>query len=703
MSAFASIEPSPTPLGRPAASVGVFRYGPSGGGAEFLPNIRVVTIRYREGADAGVARFRYVFSLPGMDGAPNSFTDVMSVDASSPGVVANDDRLIVLTFNPDGSPQVLFDGFAQIPEMGLRGDHESVTFLAFGAAIREWDTPIAGALVRDSASPSTVSDRATDLVTHFNPQGFPNATPAGADASTAAGETFPTFLDPQLTRSPSPQRPWTLPMAVRYLCFRHNANQIYVRNPVGSLIDQILDSRSPSGSGLGGFLPGEPGGFRSDDLIVPNLPASGKAWPAVVRDLLAPNGFGMAFRIDTDEAGNPTTSLDLFRLQDGSANNLKDLYLQPRGATLDPGQTNIGEAELARDMSGVANTVTVESALIRYEASFVLAPGFRINSADAAGASILATFDKSDPNFAQTNHDAYRLYILDETGEGHWDWTSAGLIKSVAPLDALFGDGQGEEKTYVVRRRIPIGALFSVDANQKPLHARLSISTDYAGTQPGLWDGTGTWQPVGGGFELLKDRLGIWISAPNPNSWNIQPSRVASAPYPAGVVRGVEDQANSDAKHFSLRLTCVVEGDRALAATAGRRPSSPTNYAITRRVDARDRYSKQVIAPNSEFNSSSQPQVVRDDSDDALAEANARRNAGEAGEVGGHVVIPRFTQAYRIGDRIRSIQGRTLSLQTNAGAPTEEGEVFPAVVGLTWDFEAEQRTILHLSDQRRRP
>lgn len=702
MPAFASIESASTPLGRPAASVGVFRYDPAGGGYEFLPNIRVSTIRYREGADAGVARFRYVFGIPGADDAPNSFTDVMSVDATSPGVVANDDRLVVLTPNPDGSPQVLFDGFAQVPEMGLGPRHEVVTFLAFGVAIRAWDTPIGGALMRDATDPKEVSDRPTNLVTHFNPRGLPNATPAGADATTPAGDTFATFLDPNLARSPTPQRLWTLAMAVRYLCFRHNADQTYVQNPAGTLIDQILDSRSPIGSGANGFLPGESGGFQSDDLIVPDLPASGKAWPAVIRDLLAPNGFGMAFRVETDDTGSPTTTLDLFRLQDGSSSNLKDLYLQPRGATLDPGQTNLGEAGLARDMSGVANAITVESALIRYEASFVLAPGFPISAGDAAGSASLANFDKTNPNFSQTNHDAYRLYVLDETGEGHWDWPSARLVKTAPPLDALFGSTGGPDPSYVARRRLPVGSLFSVDANQKPLNARLSISTDYKGTEPGLWDGTGTWQPVGGGFELLKDRLGIWISAPNPNSWNIQPSRVTDAPYPAGVVKGVEDQANSGSAHFALRLTCVVEGDQALTATAARRSSSPTSYAITRRIDARDRYAKNVIAATSEFNPGPQAQVVRDDSDDALAEANARRNASEAGEVAGFVAIPRFTQAYRIGDRIRSIRGRDLSLQTNAGAPAEEGEVFPAVVGLTWDFEGDQRTLLQLSDQRSR-
>ena len=693
MPAFASIESTSLPLSRPALPVGVFRTQTEGGGNhEYLPNVRVLTIQYREGADAGVARFRYVFDSNNPSTVPNSFQDALSIDSTMPGVVANDDRLVVMTFDPDGNPEPLFDGFAQVPELGLAPDREMVTFLAFGVAIREWDTPIGGPLMRDADDPSTVSDYETDLVTRFNPGGLPNATPEDADAVDDSGNNYPTFLDPRIVRKPDVRRAWTLPMVIRYLCYRHNPDQAYVKNPGGSLLDGVLDSRTPDS--------GDPSSYDSEPLVVPDYPATGKAWPAVVRDLLEPNGFGMAFRLDADEQGNPTTSLDIFRKQDNSSSTYKDLFLQPRGSVLDPGQTNLAEAQLARDMSGVANAFVVESGLVRYEASFILAPGFPISSSDGVGYTALAAFDRNGTEFSQANHDKYRLYVFDETGEGHWDWTSSQMTSEVPSLDDLLGKEDNPASGYVKRRRVPIGELFSLDPNQKPLKSQLSISTDYTGPQPGLWDGTGTWQPIGGGFELLKDRLGIWINVPNPNSWNIQASKVSGMPYPAGVVKGVEDQADSGAKHFSLRFTCVIEGDHVLTATADRRPSSPTSYTITRRVDARDRYARYVVAASSEFNPSSEEIVVRDDGADALAEANSRRTTSESGEVAGAVVIPRFTQAYRIGDRITSIQGRDLSLKTNAGAPTEEGDVFPAVVGLTWDFDGKQQTFLQLSDQR---
>ncbi len=700
MPAFASVEIAPTPLGRTPALVVVYRYRPDGSPRyEALDNVRVLEIHLREGADPGTARFRYVFDPSNPPTAPVFFQDVLSTESDLPGVVQNDDRLVVFTTAPDGSPMALFDGFAQVPELSLSPREECVTFLAFGVAVREWDTPIGGALMRNADVPTTVADVETAVETHFNPEGIPNATPANSDAADSSGNTFPTFLDPLVVRSQDARRSWNLSMAARYLCFHHNPNQKYVQNPDGAVLDALLDSRSPI-SGVS-FQPDNPSTYNSAPIIVPDYPASGKVWPQVLDHLLKPNGFGLAFRLSTDAGGDPYTALEVFRRQDGVTGTYKDLYLQPYGSTLDPSQSNLGDARLARDISDIANAYTVESGLVRYEASFVLAPGFPIAPADAADGTALRAYDRNDPGF-QGNVDKYRLYVFDETGEGHWDFGTGATVMSPPSLASVLIDpgNNGPIPPYVKRRRVPLGELFTVDQNQKPLRAQLSISTNYSGLQPGLWDGTGTWQVVSGGYELLRDRLGIWINSSNPNGWNIGASRVSGMPYPAGVVKGVEDQAKAGATRFRLRLTCVIEGDQTISATAERRQSSPTLYTVTRRVDARDRYAKHIKAARSEFNPSTAAVVVRDDGPIARADANARRLAGEAGEVAGSVTIPRFTAAYQIGDKIQSIQGRNLFLRTNAGTPSTEAPVFPAVAGLSWIFDGGQHTILHLSDQR---
>ena len=700
MPASASIESSTIPLSRSPALVGVYRYQPSGSSPyQNLPNVRVMVIESREGPHPGVARFRYVFNPADPSTDPTSFEQAMSYDCTLVNVVQNDDRLVVFGFNPDGSSTPLFDGFAQVPELTLSPSQELVTFVAYGVAVREWDTPVGGALMRDADNPTTVDDVETDLSTYFNPRGLPNATPASADAKNVKNATFPTFLDPLVVRSPDVRRLWTLPMAVRYLCFRNNPAGAYIANPAGSLIDALLDSRSP----IAGVTmnPSNPSTYKSEPIIVPDFPATGKPWPVALHELLEPNGFGMVFRLESDLKGDPSTRLDIFRRQDGAPSTYKDLYLQPSGEPLDPSRTNLAQARLVRDVAGVANVYAVTSDPVRYEASFVLAPGYPIATTDAASALSIQSFDLSSPSFSTVNRDKYRLYVFDETGEGHWNFTTSATVNDVPSLAALLGLATKENpEPYVKRRRIPSGELFTADSNRKPLRVRLAISTDYVGKSPGVWDGTGTWQTVVGGYQLLQDRLGVWINVPNPNGWNVGAPTAAGLPYPSGVVRGVEDQANTRATHFVLRLTCVIEGDRGLTAVAGQRPSSATSFAITKRIDASDRYFKQVVGARSEFNTTGLPVVVRDDTEDATAEASARRLAGEAGEVAGSVTIPRFTDAYRIGDQIRSIQGRNLSLRTNPGAPIDEGEIFPSVVSLTWDFDSRQYTTLQLSDHR---
>ena len=700
MPASASIESPDASLSRSTTMVGVYRYQPAGFPRyQNLPNVRAMTIQYREGPDPGVARFRYVFNPADPSTDPTSFEQAMSVDCMLSNVVQNDDRLVVLQFNPDGTSVPLFDGFAQVPELTLSPSEELVTFVAYGIAVREWDTPIGGALMRDADDPTKVDDVETDLPTYFNPRGQPNATPTAADAKNKNNETYATFLDPRVIRSPDLRRQWTLPMAVRHLCFRYNPDEDYAANPDGKLIDVLLDSRSP----IAGVTmdPSNPSTYKSEPIIVPDFPATGKPWPVALHALLEPNGFGMVFRLEVDLNGDPYTRLDIFRRQDGSPSTYKDLYLQPAGEALDPSRTNLAQAKLARDVAGVANIYTVSSGPVRYEASFVLAPGFPITTADGADAQAIQAFDLSSPTFSTVNKDKYRLYVFDETGEGHWDFKGATTAHTVAPLNALLGvPSRQNPEPYVKRRRAPSAELFTNDANFKPLRARLSISKNYQGTSPGLWDGSGTWQSVVGGYQLLQDRLAIWMNVPNPNGWNVGLPTAGGMPYPAGIVRGVEDQANPTASHFYLRLTCVIEGDRGLTAVAGRRPSSSTSFGITRRIDGASRYFKQVIAATSEFNTTAQNVIVRDDTEEATAEAAAKRLAGEAGELAGSVTIPRFTDAYRIGDKVRSIVGRGLSLKTNAGAPIDEGDVFPSVVSLTWDFESRQYTTLQLSDHR---
>ncbi len=663
------------PTYRAAAPVAVFRH--DGSSLAPIANLECLSISRREGTDPGHARFRYDLASAA-PGAPASIEAALGTGSSGPAIVEPGDRLVVLATRPDGVAEPLFDGEATNFAMALAPEAEQVFIDCIGIARRCWDAPIRGALMRDADDPGTVADTETDVIAHFNPGGNPNCTPDGAEAGDGE-RTYPTFLDALAVRSPDKRTQWTLPRAARYLLYRENAAEEFVTNPDGADLDALLVAADPGGDSAG------------KPIAVPDLPVTGKDWPGTLARMVGDVGFGMRFVLEAGGGGLPTTRLVLFAQQAGTA---KDLYLGGRGTPLRPDCFNLSSSSLHRDVAEVVNKWTVRGALTRWEASFVLACGFPCAAADAAVAA-LKGFDANAPGFVSdgTRRDAYRLYVFDETGEGHYAAGSTTKLTTVASLDALFGASK-----YARRRRKPIGALISVDASGKPYRARLAISKDYAGTKPGLWDGTGTWQTLSTStFHLLGDRLGIAITDTSANSWDIGKSRVAGAPYPAGVVKGVEDQAQSGPANFSLRLTCVVESDRALSAVAAPGPGSPIARPIARVVDASDRFGKTMVHVPSEFLATGADRTVRDDTELAKAEAASMRTATEAGVLDGPCEVPRLTTYYKIGDRIRSIEGRGLGLRTDSGA---EGitPVYPVVVGVRWDFEGGQRTTLELSD-----
>src|SRR5207237_12915 len=104
------------------------------------------------------------------------------------------------------------------------------------------------------------------------------------------------------------------------------------------------------------------------------------------------------------------------------------------------------------DTAGVANLYTIESEPVRYESSFVLAPGFPISPSDATDASSIRAFDRSAPSFSKANRDKYRLYVFDETGEGHWDFGALSVVHNATPLSKLFLDEEGNVVPFVKRR-----------------------------------------------------------------------------------------------------------------------------------------------------------------------------------------------------------------------------------------------------------
>src|SRR5271165_3888780 len=161
-------DPYALPLSGAATPVGVFRYD-SAQGYVLLPNVRCERIEYREGPQPPAAHFSYM-----LDDADA---------ASGPYVVRNDDRLVVLATAPSGGNRVLFDGFAQVPQVELSASSQRVSFLAVGVSIRCWDSPIGGRYERHADDPKNGKTVSIDRPTRFNPDGQPNCTPDGYDVN----------------------------------------------------------------------------------------------------------------------------------------------------------------------------------------------------------------------------------------------------------------------------------------------------------------------------------------------------------------------------------------------------------------------------------------------------------------------------------------------------------------------------------------
>jgi len=670
------------PACRLAAPVAVYRF--DGVSSLFaLPNVECTGISIREGTDPGSASFRYNLAS-GLTGAPTSIETALGSEYDSPLTINPGDRLVVQAQQPSGTVVCLFDGLAIDFGLGIDPELEEVEIGCVGIAWHCWDDVIPGALMRNAGAARVVADTPTDLPAQFNPSGLPNCTPDGYMAGSMSGGhdyRYPTFLDPTVIQQPTDARTyWSVNKALRYLIFNGNPTQQYVTNPDGGYLDGLLLS------------PGNLGDTPRP-IPCPDTPITGKDWPGTVNRLVGESGFGTVFALGTSGAGLPVTSFNVFASQAGP---VKQLYLYPRGTAFDARLFNVGSSRLHRDLADVVNQQTVSGGLDRWEASFILAPGFPMVATDGAPAN-LKSYDRDNA----ANASIYRNYIFDETSDGHYAIGTNTPIALATSLDGLFGAPISGLPNYVRRRRPGIGKLISVDPlTNLPYEARLAISANYTGPSPGLWDGSGTWQNITSTtWRLLSDRLGIAITDDNPNRWEIGQGTNFLSAFFFGVVRGVENQcALVTGKSFTLRLTCVVESDQALTQIALPRGSSPLSQTINRQIDASDRYHNEYIDYPSELNNASggANQNPRNDNKAALAEAQALRASTEAGVLEGPVMIPRLTTYYQIGDLISEIEGRNLGLRTDNGSDTP---IYPVVVGVHYQFgDDSQTTALELSD-----
>jgi hypothetical protein len=709
-----------------------------------LPNVRCLRIDYREGPEPPLARFQYLMGdlFQVAVGWPAQFERLWPIDAQGSYVVLTDDRLVVLTqippAEPDGDPKVivLFDGFAQVPQADLSGAGQSVTFVAVGVAARLWDSPIKNRVQRDATGTGTTdgsADVEVELPCRFNPAdnsvgsegGYVGNRVADTEYTVDGDNKFPVFLDPLCVERNGgfgfDVGFWTVADALKYLIEVHPSpvdeeDFPYVEYPPFDTLDIVLTTDAPPNDGILNS-----GDAVSSDVKIRDYDASNRAVPDVMAELLRYCGFTMAFYIDTDPDGFPETHLRIVR-RDGLAKAApKLLYLAAAGTgTLNLAANNVTELHLARDMNDLMNQWTVETALKQYEITVRLAPGFELNTADAANRKPFILSNMTDATGSQRR--MYRWWIADECNDGHWNMlTSKWVATKTTNLFASIFPPKDGLSTYVDRYRPGSNTLISKDAEGKPLKAVLEIFQGGYSEDPELETelDNGQWLtiPHGHGWRLLEDRLGIEITVNDPEEWttgmNASPDGTHKAIPKVSTVTWTATPTQQTA--FELRLTTVVEGDQRIdhdAVTAKARVASPTLFDRERSIDGKDHFQKCLITKSSRYyetqrdkdgnaGDGSNPLVVRDDSAAAKTHAEQLRAAHEFPTLAGSATVPFITDYYQIGDRVKIVRGRNASLQVNVAVDQGEAPTYPWITAFAWDFTGDQqRTVLQFSDRR---
>lgn len=745
---------SPPELSGNAAFVVVCKYDPDAGEnkAKFtiIPNVKCETIAEREGLEPSTARFHYVLDGTGEPDWPSQFEEIFALienkgksrnkeDAARRAarrkryVVMPEDRLCVLVFQDAKSSsdyQIYFDGFAESPEVHVGPSGQSVTFTASSVGIRLWDTPITDRMERNARIPNleTVAFDDQILVENtvvFNPDGKPNCTPDGSDSSFFADseaaepfkrQDFPIFLEPGIKENPSPLTFWTIEKVARYLMVRGNSEEKYVANPDFSTLKDLLNSRRPKDD-QEYFNPDDKDTYQENAVVVTEYDVTGKRWPEALQSLVSHYGFGSKYEIGTDENGEPDNIIDLYRKDGTGISDPKDIYFQQTGQALDPAKTNTQEFNVTRDYKNTYNAVIVDTKPELWEVSIILAPGFQPASGDEAPTSRTSYTKANLDQASSTTLNKYRLYIADETGAGHLkieakvgdtaatEWEKFPFL--FAKIFPIRKNDQGDTvvgHSYRLRPGKP--KLISVGEDRRPLETRLDISTDFAGEAPYLWDGTGTWQPVTSGWTLLKDRLGIYINCDDPGAWKTCQYTGPNGQVLSPVVDGIASQSNPDpaenstTKRFYLMLTTVIESDKRPVKLVEKRASSALKFNRTLYSHSKETFAKKTLSANSKYNIDPEHNVIIDNTDLIKAYAAQQQQAHENPQIAGAVMIPYLDRGYQIGDAIKSVAGRDLSLQINSGVEQGESARYPLVVGRTFRFHPVQHTELQLSDHR---
>ena len=172
MSGHITIDNQAPQLTTQAVGLAVVKFNPNGSPRYLLvPNLVPDTIERPIGPQMGAAHLHYLIDHSGLFPEwPTQFDKIWPQTAiPSRYIVVADERIAIIAYLPSGNTRMLFDGFAQIPQVDIDEGAERVSITATSCECRCWDTTITGRVQRDATDPNAGAVLSTDLPCRFNP------------------------------------------------------------------------------------------------------------------------------------------------------------------------------------------------------------------------------------------------------------------------------------------------------------------------------------------------------------------------------------------------------------------------------------------------------------------------------------------------------------------------------------------------------
>lgn len=619
-------------------------------------------VRFRGDADETL----HVISIQRSLGGASVDTCTLMRDLHPPGTDQQSIQDFLLDFGQDsdievfvlieGEEFVIFWGKLKAATIDIGPSGE---FLRFEARLDHY-------LIAESTTNTHIRGGAVEYSVHeplvFNPliDGvvWENRTPTASE--TVAGQPY-LVVDPESARTgqaceyqfgDSGIIPylWNMSEAVHYLCWMHNPDETWVKNPTLEECNEILDT---------------------DRELLQNVAIPfGVTLPVALDRLLQPYGYDHWIGFDGNDR-------KLRFLKKGQGRQ-KTVGLQVLGDTYDPEQTNTPKFVLSFDLSQIVNVIIIHGGYLEMEGTFELHRAWPEEDDTLTEEDL--DVERGEEYAAHTR--TWRDWVLNEANDYTGTRPEIGEFPDIGleqAESATPGDFMPEfVNAFLPKRRRFLPAI-TKDADNTPIGNGRGIEVEWLDVTDTTSDGAtseGLWRPVSWPFEVLENECGIRFNGELP-------------------VEMMDDEHRDGLK---LRVTASIRGDNRVTVERDARNASVNTDRVEQslllddRFPVRGRFTTGDVASKYVFEDNEAS--FADPREDMETLADKLIETWNAAQVGGPITLEGIDRLqYELGDIVLAVAGREISL---AGTP---GNAYPHVAAL--DINVPDQTVtLHLQSFR---